>query len=161
MSNSGQYPKSRWKFVLLICEVVAGFDHFPIPLIKIRKEDIRLRYCVHQSQINAVSEWQGLAEYLASTGDIGFCFSALLGDGQGRFQGGGDQAAFCRVMRIARDDDHRPAGKRPADRLVRFPPHDQVVTHGQALETLQVGREVPGQATFDADAVLLIHGDDD
>ena len=49
------------------------------------------------------------------------------------------------------EDDVTPAGKRSGETLEGLAPHHHRLAHGQRLEALEVGGEVPGKLAVDAD----------
>lgn len=53
-----------------------------------------------------------------------------------------------------------PSWKKPRKALERLSPHHHDASHGQRLEVLEVGGDVPGQCPVAADHVVSGAGDD-
>ena len=62
---------------------------------------------------------------------------------------------------IARQHDVPPPGKQARQAVERLAAHDHDAAHGQRLEALEVGRDVPRQRAVAADHAVLRAGDDE
>lgn len=67
--------------------------------------------------------------------------------------------AFRRPRRVTGQHDVLPAGKRPAYALIRFPAHQHGVPRRNALERLEVVRQMPGERPPVTNAAVGSHGD--
>ena len=66
-----------------------------------------------------------------------------------------------RASRVARQDDVPPPGKQPGQAVERLAPHDHRAAHGQRLEALEIGGDVPRQRAVAADDAVLRARDDE
>ena len=72
-----------------------------------------------------------------------------------------DLGALGAPAGVARQDDMPPAGKQPGQAFERLSPHDHRAAHGQRLEPLEVGGDVPGHGPAAADHAVLRACDDE
>ena len=61
---------------------------------------------------------------------------------------------------IAREDDMPPSRQEPGQAVERLAAHDQHAAHGQRLEPLEIGGDVPRQPAILADHAVAGAGDD-
>ena len=59
---------------------------------------------------------------------------------------------------VAGNDNRTAARQRAANAAKRLAPHDHRLAHGQRLEMLQVGRQMPWQVVILADSPVFGHG---
>jgi hypothetical protein len=69
--------------------------------------------------------------------------------------------AVGREIRIAGDDDIRPARQRLADGIVADAAHDDRLADGERLEAFEVRREPPRQSAVATDDMIPGDGDDE
>lgn len=144
----------------IICRVECGGGLNPGGLLPFWEVCVRRETGMHLGQVETVGAVQSLREDLPTADDEELAFTPAVGQLEGFIKGMGCQDALGRVVRVTREEDGRAPGKGFADGFVRLAAHHQMMAHGEGLELLKVVREMPGDATLEADPPLLIHGDD-
>ena len=147
--------------VFLVRLVLLAIDEPPLVLVEGRKPGVApLDREVELGEVKPVGDRQRLREKLAAADDENLVVGA--GGHQRLIEAVRDEAARGRcVSSVPRDYDGRSAGQWLADRLERLASHDQVMTHRQLFEPLEVGRQMPGQFVVDTDDSIAVHRDDE
>ena len=131
----------------------------PVRLVIAGKVSIPLEIFEKQGQVHAIGEAQRLAVDSGAASDEDLVVPA--GQEDGVFQGGRHLDSGRCVRRLRCENDGNPARQRSADGLEGLSPHDQMVAHGQPLESPPIVREPPGQPIVAADDAVVGHGRDD
>lgn len=79
---------------------------------------------------------------------------ACVRQGQGLLHGGDDDHPIGHVQLLRGDDHMLTVGQWPVKGLPGVAPHDDAVATGECLEILEIGREMPGQATITANHAI-------
>ena len=116
---------------------------------------------VDPCQVETIGPGQGLGVNLRAPTDERLLFPVLSGHPEGLIERVSNLTARGFIIGIAGQDIHLAAGQGLANALVGLAANDEMMPHGQSLETLEIIGKMPGQAIIHADAAVLVHGHDD
>jgi hypothetical protein len=71
-----------------------------------------------------------------------------------------DDRTWNSVIRLTRNDHRSAAGQQPAYRFISPASHDDVMSHREPLEELQLLGQMPRDPVVRADDAIFRHGDD-
>jgi len=130
----------------------------PLVLIPARKAGIALHGDLHPGEIHASGQGQHLTVDLGTTHHHDLV--GIAGGTDGRAGGVHQHTAVGPEIRIAGDDDVGTPGQQAGQRLPGLAPHDDGFAQSEALEVLQIRRQMPGQSIALADETITVQGGD-
>ena len=151
-------PETERKGVSLVRSVRFFFSQSPLGWRQIGKERVTGQDGVDHREVDAMPPCESMSIDLRASGDEDFGVSC--DQYQRRVEVVADFDTRSPPGAIARQYHVAASGKRLADAIECLPPHDHRMTHGERLEPLHIGREVPGQGVVPPDDPVVRHRSD-